>query len=139
MKIEKPGLIKFKNFDEAKKIVKSFNINTAKEWKKFCKSSKFPNYLPKAPDGTYKEKWKGWGDFLGTGNISTKNKGYNYLDRYLPYEEAKQIAKKEKIKKLVQWNKFVKSSKFPKNLPKAPQHLYKKEWKGWPDFLGKKK
>lgn len=27
----------------------------------------------------------------------------------------------------------------PDLLPKTPQHIYKKEWKGWPDFLGKKK
>ena len=122
-----------------KKIVKNLKIKTKKDYKKFCKSKKFPNDLPKAPDGTYKKKWKGWGDFLGTGNISTASKDYNSLNRYLSYEEARLIAKREKIKKLVQWNKFIKSSKFPKNLPKAPQHTYKKEWKGWVYFLGTKK
>jgi len=30
-------------------------------------------------------------------------------------------------------------TKRPLNIPGHPDNIYKKEWKGWDDFLGKKK
>ncbi len=39
---------------------------------------------------------------------------------------------------LSDWMKYTKSKNFPSDIPKQPR-VYKKEWKGWPDFLGKKK
>ena len=37
------------------------------------------------------------------------------------------------------WKDLINKKNFPDNIPKTPQAVYKTEWKGWPDFLGKKK
>ena len=39
---------------------------------------------------------------------------------------------------IVQWNIFFKKNKRPNGIPAKPFNTYKKEWKGWLDFLGKK-
>lgn len=56
----------FIKYDEAKKLIKNYNIKTNKEWRYFVKNDEF-NYLqiPKSPDTTYKNKgWISWMDFL---------------------------------------------------------------------------
>ena len=36
----------------------------------------------------------------------------------------------------IEWFKYVKSKKLPNTIPISVQHVYRKEWKGWGDFLG---
>ena len=43
------------------------------------------------------------------------------------------------IKNQDQWILFTRTKDFPNDIPKQPRQKYKKQWKGWPDFLGKKK
>jgi hypothetical protein len=40
------------------------------------------------------------------------------------------------VSSILNWYKHTKTEKYPNNFPKAPRSAYKKEWKGWPDFLG---
>ena len=60
----------YKSYKEAKIFVKKLKIKSAKEWDVFVKNNNtFPLDIPKRPATPYKHKgWKGWGDFLGTGN-----------------------------------------------------------------------
>ncbi|WP_440925186.1 DEAD/DEAH box helicase family protein [Candidatus Pelagibacter sp.] len=57
--------VEYYSYEEAKRIVKSKNIKSAKDFsnKKFM----FDKRMPKAIDQVYKnkKKWKGWNDFLG--------------------------------------------------------------------------
>ena len=124
---------KFKSYDSAKKFAKKFNLKNLKEWKKITSNVDFPVNIPKWPPSAYGKKFKGWGDFLGTGTISTKFKKFKNFD------EAKKIVKFLNIKTKKEWRKFCLSEKFPKDLPKAPEGTYKKKWKSWPDFLGTNK
>ena len=39
--------------------------NSYKEWREFKKNSVIPKNIPKRPDLSYDNEWKGWGDFLG--------------------------------------------------------------------------
>ena len=43
-----------------------------------------------------------------------------------------------KLKSLKYWLLHTRSKDFPKDIHAYPNSAYKKEWKGWPDFLGKK-
>ncbi len=78
-----------------------------------------PN-LPRCPEYYY-----GWG-------ANAERKG-----QFPPYEEAKKLIKKYKVKSKTEWDKFRKSKNFPKGkIPRDPPSVYKNEWKGFPDWLG---
>jgi len=58
---------KFYTYDKSKKwMLNNFpKINSVNKWYKFCKSDDFPNFIPKCPQLTYKEKgWVDWFDFF---------------------------------------------------------------------------
>jgi hypothetical protein len=66
---------KFRTYKKAKLFAISKKVKSQKEWKKFIKNNKIPADVPKSPNFTYKDDgWKGWGDFLGTGNIQGSQK-----------------------------------------------------------------
>jgi hypothetical protein len=55
----------FLNYEEAKKLLAKFKLNTT-SWRKFVKTEKRPLNIPSNPDKSYKDNgWKGWADFLG--------------------------------------------------------------------------
>ncbi len=121
------------SFSEAKKIVKKYEINSGSNFRFNFK--KFPPGMPKKPDLAYKNNgWKGWGDFLGTGNLS----GKALRETYMSFDEAKRFVKKLNLSTYSEWVNYCKSGKKPKNIPLTVNRLYKDNgWKGWEDFLGK--
>lgn len=40
-------------------------LEAEKAWKHYIKNNKLPSDIPPNPDEIYKEKWKGWANFLG--------------------------------------------------------------------------
>ena len=50
---------------------------------------------------------------------------------------CKNIAKKNSIESHKEWRNFVMKSQ-DYSLPKYPNEVFQKQWKGWDDFLGKK-
>jgi len=125
----------FFSFEEARKFVRSLKLKNQTEWQEYSKSGKRPHDIPSNPNEIYKGKgWKGWGDFLGTGNIST-------LDReFLPYEQARKFVRSLNIKGQTEWKEYSKSGKRPHDIPGNPHQVYKgKGWKGLGDWLGNDK
>jgi superfamily II DNA or RNA helicase len=60
------NLIKFIEFEEARKYVRCLGLSTHKQWREFINSGKKPKNIPSGADKVYKMKgWKGWADFLG--------------------------------------------------------------------------
>lgn len=127
----------FYDYEKCKKWIKdnnqTKNIKTQKDWEKFYRH-KLPSFIPKDPPSYYRKQgvWKGWGDFLGTGN---KNKG-----DFLSYEVAKKWLMKnpftKNLKSKKEWCDI--KSKLPSFIPKSPDFVYKnKGWKGWSSFLNK--
>lgn len=55
----------FRSFEEAKKFARENNVKTAKDWMLLSQSKQLPEDLPSKPQNRYKDKWKGWPDFLG--------------------------------------------------------------------------
>ena len=94
------------------------------------KSGRIPPEIPYHPDRTYKKQWKGLGDWLGTGTIATFNR------KYLDFETARAHVRALKLKGKEQWDEYCKSGKKSDEVPAHPERTYKKQWKGWGDWLG---
>jgi len=120
----------FRDFENARKFAQSLKLKYFKDWKDYAKSGKLPKDIPRNPHAVYKKEWKGWGDFLGTGRIGNQNKTFR------SFTEARKFARQSKISSQTEWQKYCKSGKNPKDIPYAVRQIYKKEWKGWGDFLG---
>jgi hypothetical protein len=103
-------------------------VNSIKTYKIWSKSSEFTNFLPKAPNRVFID-WTTWGEYLGTGFITTQKR----CESYLTYEEAKRYIKENfNIKNSMDYKKF---KEMPKFIPRKPYNFYE-NWTTWGDFLG---
>jgi len=105
------------SFSQAKKFARKSGMKSQTQWRKYCKSGKKPDEIPMAVQTIYKKEWKGWGDFLGTGNLSSKDLSKQFLPPKEAKIEARKVAKKLGIKTRDDWEKAHKAGKIPKNLP----------------------
>lgn len=120
------------SYDEAKQFAKQSGIKTWKEWQSFSKSGKRPKNIPGSPEKVFIENgWTSWGDFLGTGIISAKEKIFKN------FKEARTFVHKLNLKSANDWRIYCKSKLKPIDIPSAPNSQYKSEWISWADFLGK--
>jgi len=55
---------------------------------------------------------------------------------YRPFSEAREVVRTLKLKNREEWYKYCKSGKKPDDIAARPDVAYKKEWKGWGDWLG---
>lgn len=125
-------IVDWRNYESARKFVRSLGLNGQKEWLQFCKSGKKPNNIPVHPDRNYKNKgWKGFGDWLGTGTIANVNKEFR------DFEDARKFVRSLGLKSFSEWREYSKSNNKPYDIPAGPNNNYKnKGWKGWGDWLG---
>ena len=124
---------KFRPFEEAREYIHSLGIKTQKEWNSYAKSGgDKPNDIPYKPQRTYESEWISWGDWLGTGTISSAK------INYLPYEAAREFATSLKLNSYSEWRSFVKVNDIPKNIPKNPIRHYRNKMGFFSvkDFLG---
>jgi superfamily II DNA or RNA helicase len=124
-------LIKHRTFHDAKTFAQSLNLQSSKDWKKYCNENVLPFGIPKTPEQVYKKGWISFGDFLGTGFVQTQSR------KYLSYDEAKDWVRKQNFKSAKEWFEFCKSGKKPDNIPAKPTETYRDNgWLGYGDFLG---
>jgi hypothetical protein len=129
--IEEEMKKEFRSFEDTKKFVQSLNLKGQSDWIEYRKSGNKPDDIPTNPNRTFKKEWKGYGDFLGTGNVSSHNK------IFLSFTDARTFAQSLNLKTVNEWIKYAKSSNKPSNIPSDPSHNYKnKGWDGYGDFLG---
>jgi len=118
------NLKKFRTFSDSRNFVRLLGLKSVAQWQKYASSGKRPKDIPGSPPEVYKTRWTTWGDFLGTGNISFKERS----EKWMPWKEAKpiyqKIAKENGIKTNIAWFKFVKTAKLPKYLPPYPRDVY---------------
>ena len=124
---------KFRSFKEGRKFARSLGLKSSAEWKEYAKSGERLKDIPSNPGTVYKEDWKGWGDWLGTGNIATSSRVYR------PFKEARKFVRSLGFKNTKEWHTYVKSGEKPKDIPSNPQKVYEKDWKGFGDWLGTSK
>jgi len=115
----------FLNYKDAVEYLKTKEIKSGEEYKKWSKSTNFPNFLYKDPRNTYKE-WETWSKFLSVETKYSKNR------QFLSYNDCKKYAQDNNILTRKGWNNFDK----PLNFPQNPDVFYKADWISWSDFLG---
>ena len=124
---KKVSKLNYKNFEEAREIVRSFNFKKRSEYQEAKRKDILPADIPSKPERVYKDYgWVSVGDWLGTGFIA-----YGQRD-YKNFEEARKYARSLNLPNSNEWSQFTKSSNFPKNIPKTPRFFYKD--KGWIDM-----
>jgi hypothetical protein len=82
-----------------------------------------------SPNVAYADEWKGWGDWLGTGNVRNVD--------WRPFADAREFARSLGFKGGLEWRTWCKTpGNRPLDIPSNPNRTYADEWKGWGDFLG---
>ena len=103
--------LRFLPYEEAKTIIHKKNLKSLQEWNNYCNSGKKPNNIPRNPASAYKDKWKSWGDWLGTGRIANQKRIYR------SFAEARTFAQSLGLKEMREWVKYCTSGKKPIDIP----------------------
>jgi hypothetical protein len=122
--------VTFRPFSEARDYVRTLKLKNREEWYEYCKSGNKPDDISARPDVAYKKEWKGWGDWLGTGNVAS------FKREFLPFLEAREYVRSLGLKTWDEYRRWCKSGKKPADIPTSPNSSYEKEWTSWGDWLG---
>jgi len=130
----------FRDFEAARTYVQAEGLRDVAEYRLWCRGllkghRPKPADIPAAPNEVYKDEWRGWGDFLGTGTIAPQD--YDFRTFVL----ARAYVRAEGLRDVAEYNLWCKGllkghRPKPANIPSAPNWVYKDEWRGWGDFLG---
>jgi len=121
----------FLSYKKARIFARSLGFVNRKQWTSFVKTKDKPLYIPAQPQSIYKNEFKGFRDFLGYKRSFRKS--------YLSFNETKKIVQKLNFLSVSDYSKkFSENKEFRKIHNIRPQNVYKKEWKGWEDYLGNK-
>jgi hypothetical protein len=135
-------LREYRPFLKARAFARKLKLKTQSAWFSFCKGDephlgKLPADIPTNPAGTYADQgWQYWGDWLGTGNRSTRQREYRN------FVEARVFARGLKLRSETEWRAFYKGEMphlgaLPADIPTNPDKTYAdKGWKGMGDWLG---
>ena len=123
--------VDFLPFTQALLYARSLKLKSKKMWEAWSKTSARPANMPSTPNAAYKQDgWQGYGHWLGTGNVSVKDK------QFLPFKEALLYARSLKLKSHNEWAAWRKTSERPANMPFTPDRIYKHEgWQGYGHWL----
>ena len=121
----------FVSYKEAQNINRKYKIPSGNAYRRFVTKNKQLK-LHYKPHKFYKKEWVDWSKYLGV-QVIKRNDSSDLLN----YSAAKKYLKTKKLN-FKQWMKYKNSKNFPNFLPRYPKEKYSNNWKGWPDFLGKK-
>ena len=121
----------FLSFKEAREFVRKLKFKSKTEWAEYSSSGKRPDNITSNPRAVYKDEWQGWGDFLGTGNICSRDRVF------LSFEEAREFIRSLKLSGDRGWREYCKPDKKPYDIPTNPNLIYKDDgWTTWGDWFG---
>lgn len=119
----KPVWMDVLSYDEARDLVRKQGIKTSEEFRQWKDR---PAKLPATPYHHYKltGEWKGWGEFLGTGNLRYKT--------FWSFKKARAYVRKMGIKSRSAYERVRVDG-----LPRHPEMVYRgKGWRGTLHFFG---
>ena len=137
-----PRLRNYRSFRQARVFARKLKLKSNPEWRVFCKGGmpnlgQLPADIPSAAHAVYADSgWKGYGDWLGTGNIA------KFLAKFRAFREARTFARKLKLTKQSEWVAFCQGKVqhkccLPVDIPSNPNRTYSGDgWKSWGDWLG---
>lgn len=129
----------FRPFDEARAFARSLGLRTHAEWAEYTHGKRrdlgrLPPDISPSPWVTYREQWKGIGDWLGTGVPAPKDR------KYRPFARARAWIRRQGIKNQKEWREFTAGApnnrRLPPDIPATPWNVYADEWRGLADWLG---
>jgi hypothetical protein len=100
----------YQSFEKARIYAHSLKLKNMVEWQKLSKNKSMPEDVPSNPARYYKTQWKGWGDFLGTGNISKVIQKRSYRS----FNKARKFARSLKLKTTKGWKNRRKAIRYSK-------------------------
>jgi hypothetical protein len=104
-------------------------LKSQDDWRRFARTDRKPRDIPLSPQHTYKEHWKGWGDWLGTG----KQRNMHFRD----FESARDFVRSLSLHSLKEWQRYAVSVERPPDVPSHPDRAYiGLGWAGFDDWLG---
>ncbi len=115
---------------EARAWAHGQRLRSEKQWRELYKQNELPVDIPSSPAYAYRDQWKSWGDFLGTGYIASQNR------RYRSFEEARKWARAQGLKSNTEWLRLAAEKRLPEDIPTNVKQVYRSEWLGVADFLG---
>jgi len=125
-------LRQYRPFGRARAVARRLKLRSKTEWNEFTKSGKLPADIPTDPPRVYSDAgWVGWGDWLGTGRISNRER------QFRPFSKARAFARSLNLKGVAEWKSFTTSGKLPADIPANPAGTYAQAgWVGMGDWLG---
>jgi hypothetical protein len=128
----KIGRGQHRSFTKARAFVRGLGLKSNTEWRKYIRSGKKPADIPSNPAQTYaKSGWAGWGDWLGTGTISSG------LRQFRTFTKARAFVRGLGLKSNCEWHEYSKSGNRSADIPSNPNQAYVKSgWIGMGDWLG---
>ena len=105
-------------YDKARSFVRKLNLKNRNEWREYCKSGNKPENIPGSPQRYYKEIKFSMGDWLGTGNISNRDK------EFWLFTQARNFVHNLNLKSGSEWDDYIDSKDYNINIPKAPGLFY---------------
>jgi hypothetical protein len=129
--VGKPRAKRWRDFEEAREFVRSLGLKNQRAWHEYSRSEQKPNDIPTNPQRTYKARWRGWGDWLGTDTVWVGNREYR------SFEEAREFVRSLRLTSYKEWMGWRKSGDKPNDIPSNPNLVYKDVgWLGYGDWLG---
>jgi hypothetical protein len=120
----------FRPFENASLYAQSLGFTTRQQWYNYFKEGRIPADIPGNPDYVYEQNWKGWRDWLGTGRKSPRDRTFR------PFHTARAYVQSLGLKNKKEWSTYSKCANSPSDIPSLPPRTYRREWKGWGDWLG---
>ena len=120
------------SFEKAREFVRSLNLSGFNDYRKYTISGEKPKEIPSRPDVVYKNEFKGYGDWVGTGSLPTQIMS----KQFWPFEKARDYVRNLNLYSFEDWKEYSKSSEKPKEIPTNPHKIYKDKWISYSDWLG---
>lgn len=111
------------SYKQLKGMIRKLGIRTQTEYKAALKEGQFGKHAPTNIEVFYENEFEGWDALLCAHST------------FLPFEEARALARSFALKTSYEWVKFSREGNRPINIPAWPQRVYEDKFVSWDDFL----
>ncbi len=133
--IERLVACRFRTYAGARTFASALGLAKQGDWEAFCRGEMYhlgrrPLDVPRRPDRTYGEAWRGWRDFLQGDEV-----------RWRWFEDARTWSRAQLLASAKEWRQLAAGQligkRLPRDIPAEPERAYRHTgWNGWADWLG---
>lgn len=126
---------RMRDFEAAREFARSLRLESSTQWYAYLNKQRpdnpeLPSDVPRSPHNVYAGQWRGWGDWLGTGNVAPFEKKFRL------FEEARVFARTLGLRTGEDWQNWsAVPGNRPPDIPSRPESTYRQHWISWADFL----